>query len=83
MPVRIFIDNQNIREANEEKAASLCIGHKSLKIKTARLSVTLGTGTGEAELVTSMTEKAVMQDTQETDSGMLEDDLETMETGLI
>ncbi len=50
------------QKTNEEMAATLCIRYKLLKI-TAVYSVMLGTETEEAEPVTAVAEKVVMQDT--------------------
>ncbi len=66
------MESQNLKKTNEEKAASLCIRHKSLKLKATTYLVTLGTGTVEAELVAAVAKKNVMQDMEEIGSGTVE-----------
>ncbi len=70
------------KKNDREKAASLWIRHILLKIKTI-YSVTLGMGTAEAEPITTVAEKGVMQDMKKTGSGMVKAGSGTMETGLI
>ncbi len=52
-----------------------------LKIKIAH-SITLGTGMVEAEPVITVVEKAVMQDVEETGSGMVKAGPEKLDVGL-
>ncbi len=73
-------ESKNLK-TKKEMVVSLCIRHRSLKIKTA-YSVIWGIGTVEVIPLITMADKVVMQDMEETGPRKMKADPKTVEIGL-